>query len=221
MCRGLVIEFFFENTTVEEFRGKKVLEIGSRYVNGSVRPFVERFLMPASYVGIDIEQGRYVDLVVPVGQLVSRFGPDSFDVIISTETLEHLQDWKDAITNIKAALKTGGLLYLTTVRKGYGYHGYPYDFWRYEGDDMREIFRDFEIASLQEDAEGGICLKAVKPEDWRPCDLGGISLYSILLGRRTAAVTSLKDAPLGRRFKFRLAATVSSAGMKVLKKAIG
>ena len=62
MCRGLVIEFFFENTTVEEFRGKKVLEIGSRYVNGSVRPFVERFLMPASYVGIDIEQGRYVRL---------------------------------------------------------------------------------------------------------------------------------------------------------------
>jgi len=36
MCRILVIEFFIENVRFEEFKDKRVLEVGSRYVNGSV-----------------------------------------------------------------------------------------------------------------------------------------------------------------------------------------
>jgi len=46
MCDVAVLEFFMVEAREEEFAGKRVLEVGSKYVNGSVRPLVERFLAP-------------------------------------------------------------------------------------------------------------------------------------------------------------------------------
>jgi len=36
MCNVAVIEFFIEHVRLVEFHGKRVLEVGSKYVNGSV-----------------------------------------------------------------------------------------------------------------------------------------------------------------------------------------
>jgi hypothetical protein len=77
---------------LQEFDGKRVLEVGSKFVNGSVRPLIERFCSPRDYVGVDIEPGKYVDVVLPAEKLVNCFGPESFDVVISTELLEHVYD---------------------------------------------------------------------------------------------------------------------------------
>ena len=41
-----VLEFFIENTKSDEFEGKRVIEVGSKYANGSVRPLIEKFLKP-------------------------------------------------------------------------------------------------------------------------------------------------------------------------------
>jgi hypothetical protein len=41
--RILVLEFFIDNTMAEDFAQKRVLEVGSKYVNGSVRPIIEKF----------------------------------------------------------------------------------------------------------------------------------------------------------------------------------
>ena len=79
-----------ENVKKEEFENKKILEVGSKYVNGSVRPIVKKFLEPKEYIGVDIENGKYID------------------VIISTELLEHVQDWRSVIINMKNVLKKGG-----------------------------------------------------------------------------------------------------------------
>jgi hypothetical protein len=43
MCNVAVVEFFIESVEKGEFEGKRVLKVGSRYVNGSVRPLIERF----------------------------------------------------------------------------------------------------------------------------------------------------------------------------------
>jgi len=55
---------------IEEFKGKRVLEVRSKYIDGSVRPLIEKFASPEEYVGIDIELGKYVDIVLPAERLV-------------------------------------------------------------------------------------------------------------------------------------------------------
>jgi len=35
-----------------------------------------------------MESGKYVDVTLPVGKLVKRFGEKAFDVVISTELVE-------------------------------------------------------------------------------------------------------------------------------------
>ena len=67
----------------EEVRGKKILEMGARDVNGSFRPIVESW-GPAEYVGVDIEVGRGVDVMCPADHIVKRFGKDRFDVVLCT-----------------------------------------------------------------------------------------------------------------------------------------
>jgi len=138
MCNLAVIEFFIENVEREEFEGKKILEVGSKYVNGSVRPLIERFCSPREYVGVDLEPGIFVDLILPAEKLVEHFGFETFDVVIATELLEHVQDWRLVVNNIKGVLKRGGYLYLTTRSFGFPFHSYPYDFWRYEIEDMKK-----------------------------------------------------------------------------------
>ena len=202
MCHVSVIEFFVENTTIEEFRGNRVLEVGSKYVNGSVRPFVERFLSPKEYVGVDIERGKFVDVVCPAELIVDCFGEGSFDVVISTEVLEHVRDWRLVVDNMKRVLKPGGHIYITTRSRGFPYHGYPHDYWRYEIEDMKEIFADFDIIVLTLDHEAlGVFLKAKKPADYRPKDLSSIALYSMVLGKRTTSIPDADDMPFSRKIK--------------------
>jgi len=205
MCDIAVIEFFIKHVEPAESHGKRVLEIGSKYVNGSVRPLVERFLKPKEYLGIDIEPGKFVDIVLPAEEIVKYFGEGSFDVIISTELLEHVKDWRVVIKNTKAALKREGYLYLTTRSHGFPYHGSPHDFWRYEADDIRRIFSDFDIITLTKDHEAsGVFLKARKPEAYTPTDLSNIAIYSMVLGKRTLNIPNIKNMPFVKRLMHRV-----------------
>jgi SAM-dependent methyltransferase len=200
-----VLDFFMRYVDCEEFAGKRVLEVGSKFVNGSVRPLIERFCRPREYVGVDIEAGKYVDVVLPAERLVEHFGPESFDVVISTEVLEHVFDWRTVVNNMKAVLKPGGFIYITVPSKGFPYHAYPHDYWRYEIEDMEKIFGDFEIIALEKNWEApGVFLKARKSTNWSPNDLSQIELYSMVLGRRTREIVGMDKAPLARRLGIRL-----------------
>jgi SAM-dependent methyltransferase len=211
-----VLDFFLRNVDCREFDGKRVLEVGSKFVNGTVRPLIERFCSPKEYIGVDIEPGKYVDVVLPAEKLVNCFGPESFDVVISTELLEHVHDWRIVVNNMKTVLKRGGYIYITTRSRGFPYHAYPYDFWRYEPSDIIKIFRDFEIIKLEPDWETpGVFLKARKPFNWKPIDLNDIALYSIIIGKRTRKIVHLSDMPFIRRILFRLYSMILTFGRNV------
>jgi len=111
-----VIEFFIKNIYPEEFKDKRILEVGSKYVNGSVRPLIEKFLMPKEYIGADIEEGKFVDVILDAENLVNYFGREVFDVIISTELLEHVLNWRNVINNMKGVLKPGGYIYYNQIK---------------------------------------------------------------------------------------------------------
>ena len=146
-----------------EIEGKYVLEVGSRNVNGTPRSVIEP-MKPAKYVGVDLMQGPGVDVVLDAGDLVRHFGRESFDVVISTEMLEHTLDWRRAIQAMKGVLRPGGLVVITTRGPGFPYHEHPYDYWRFTVQDFLRIFADFQILELMDDPGApGVFLKARKP----------------------------------------------------------
>jgi SAM-dependent methyltransferase len=116
--------------TAADVAGRRVLEVGAFNVNGSVRPIVEAH-RPAVYLGVDQTPGPGVDQVVACDELVATFGPGSWDVVISTEMLEHVQDWQGSVAALCDVLAPGGLLLVTTRSPGFPYHPYPIDKWRY------------------------------------------------------------------------------------------
>jgi SAM-dependent methyltransferase len=178
MCNVACLYFALENLSEQEVRGRSVLEVGSRDVNGSVRGIVERW-QPAAYVGVDVQVGRGVDLLCPAEKLIERFGVESFDIIISTEMVEHVFDWRTVFSNIKQVCKRNGIILLTTRSRGFPCHDYN-DFWRYEGEDMKRILGDCQILVLERDyISPGVFVKARKPIDFHELDLSTYQLYGI------------------------------------------
>jgi len=199
VCNAACILFGFRSISASEVAGKRVLEIGSADRNGSLRPIIESY-HPREYVGIDVEPGPGVDRVAEAGQIVRVFGEESFDLVVSTETLEHIRDWRGAVSNIKRVCKRGGVVLLTTRSIGFPYHGYPYDFWRYDPDDVRVIFSDMEIVMLEQDSEitPGVFAKIRKAADFRENDLSNHQLYSIVEGKRVRQLEGTRT----RKFVF-------------------
>jgi SAM-dependent methyltransferase len=188
MCHQACIEFGVAQLRAAEIRGKTVLEVGARDVNGSLRGHVES-LGPASYVGVDIEVGPGVDELCRGEQLIERYGEESFDVVLSSEMLEHVRDWRAVVSNLKRVVKPTGILLFTTRSPGFRFHGYPFDFWRYELSDIAVLFSDFAIEVLLTDPSApGVFFKGRKPADFRERSLAGYPLYSMITERRTPQV---------------------------------
>src|SRR5215831_3175403 len=112
MCNQACLDFGKSLLLDSEMRGKRVLEVGSFDVNGSLRSYVQAHA-PASYHGTDIRMGPGVDEVCDAIGLISRFGKDSFDLVLSTEMLEHARDWRATIRNIKQVTRPGGTILIT------------------------------------------------------------------------------------------------------------
>lgn len=188
MCTQACIEFGRLQLKEEDIRGKSVIEVGSLDVNGSLRPIVEA-LGPGSYLGVDVQTGPGVDLICDANDLLDRFGPERFDVVISCELLEHVRDWRLVINNIKRILAPDGVMLITTRSEGFRFHGYPFDFWRYEPSDMEAIFSDCIIEALEKDPLApGVFIRARKPRTFVENDLRSHRLYSILRRKRTITV---------------------------------
>ena len=194
MCHPSILDFGAQHLREAEIRDRTVLEVGSRVVQASwmtLRHHVEA-LGPALYVGVDIEDGYGVDEICSAEDLRARYGDDAFDVVISTELLEHVRDWQIVVHNLKHVLKPGGSMLLTTRSFGFPHHGWPHDFWRFEVDDMRGVFADLDIVALERDpGDPGVLLKALKPLAF--CELvPTIDMYSVVLGRRAPSVPTLQ-----------------------------
>src|SRR5579859_2787949 len=100
MCNPACIQFAIWHIGREEVFGKSVIEVGSYNVNGSFRDHI-MYYAPASYLGVDAKPGPGVDRVCQAEQLLNSFQPSSFDLVVSTEMLEHVQDWRLVVRNLK------------------------------------------------------------------------------------------------------------------------
>ena len=197
MCNTLCLEFIEKALSEEDVKGKDVLEVGLFDVNGSPRTYVESML-PSSYVGIDIAPGPGVDEVCDAENLLERFGEHSFDILISTEMIEHVANWKLIISNFKRVLRPGGIVIVTTRSFGFPLHDYPVDYWRFETHDMDVIFSDFTECQIESDqSEPGVFITARKPEQFQEYNFDGYALFSMITLDRSLgldeAIASVKS----------------------------
>lgn len=87
-------------------RRLRVVEIGSRDVNGSVRPIFAGH----EYTGVDRASGPGVD-VVGDGATFGEAG--AYDLGLCCETLEHAANAADIVANLCRIVRPGGLLIVT------------------------------------------------------------------------------------------------------------
>ena len=118
----------------------KVLDVGSLDVNGSYRVLFKDD--DVEYTGLDIVEGKGVDIVVENPYWWHEVLHDVFDVVISGSMLEHATYPWESMKQIHRALKPGG--YCVTVAPGagehsHGYHGYPSDCFRFFPDGMASL----------------------------------------------------------------------------------
>lgn len=101
----------------DHFAGKRVLEIGSRDINGSVRGMFDE----GEFVGIDATAGRGVDVVCLAHEYDAE--PASFDVVCSLETFEHDPHADKSVKKMFELLRPSGLFFMTCAGDGRPEHG--------------------------------------------------------------------------------------------------
>lgn len=129
-----------------------ILEVGSYNVNGSVRTLFDQ----TNYLGVDIVEGPGVDRVVRQDPFDSFWNgvTDGFDLVVSTEMLEHdRRPWR-TLMNMCDALKDGGLLLVTARGNGFGDHNPP-DRFRFMEQGFHDIIEDagFEVLEVTADPQ--------------------------------------------------------------------
>lgn len=113
-----------------------VLDVGSLDINGSFRSAIES--REWEYTGLDIVVGENVDVVSD--DLYSYpFDDDSFDIVISGSTMEHVESIWLWVPELARLVKPGGLLIIITHHT-FAYHAHPVDCWRIMPDGMRHLF---------------------------------------------------------------------------------
>lgn len=88
------------------FIRSRVVEVGSRDINGSLRPLFDG----CEYIGIDALDGPGVDVMCEASRYVP---PWPCDVIVSTEALEHDPQWQATVRHMVSWLAPGGCLLLS------------------------------------------------------------------------------------------------------------
>ena len=157
--------------------GKTVLEVGCRNINGSLKDIIKAHF--PIYVGCDIEAGEEVDIVLDATKLVDFYGDRAFDMVVTANTFEHIEDWRLAISNIKRVVAEDGYI-IFIVPSVWEYHEYPGDYWRYSVNDVQNIFADCRIESIEEMGDNpnqvGVYAIIRKPVGFKEIDLSNYNL---------------------------------------------
>lgn len=98
------------------FKETKVIDFGSLDINGNNRYLFE----DCDYTGVDIGAGANVDAVCRAKDY-TPFEP--VDVVISTEMLEHDEEWEESLRQMVRVVKPHGLVLFTCATTGRPEHG--------------------------------------------------------------------------------------------------
>ena len=144
-------EKFIKTHLDREF--KNLLDVGSAHINGNIRQNV--IDAEIEYTGLDMREGRNVDIVLNAHDIPKKFDKESFDIVACFDTLEHDEMFWITIENMKWVLKKGGYLLIGVPGRNTPFHEEPQDYWRFLRTSVESWFEgmdDFFI-DVQYDAE--------------------------------------------------------------------
>ena len=130
------IEQFFKDH--KDISGS-VLDVGSRDISnlGDIRYAIPSTLR---YTGMDISGGQNVHLVMDAYDIKKKLKPESYDVVMCTEVLEHIAKPWIIVENMRWVLKPGGWLIITVPSLNHGRHDWPGDYYRFFETVLGEVF---------------------------------------------------------------------------------
>lgn len=171
-----------------EIKGKRILEVGS--ATWPWESIKERFKGCREFISIDLKSCFETDFICDAEDLVNFFGPESFELVISLFTIEHVKDWKKVISNFKNVCTPGGIIFISTCTQHFPYHD-DCDAWRFEVQDIYEIFSDcfVEFASTvpqdrKETPGEYVFAKIKKPHIFVEMSLDQQTIFNINYGKR-------------------------------------
>jgi SAM-dependent methyltransferase len=113
----------------------RVLDVGC-----GPKPYYPFFAERASeYVGVDIVAHPAADLVGPVEALPVEDG--SFDIVLCTQVLEHCDDPRRAVAELRRVTAPGGRV-LASTHGVQVYHPSPQDYWRWTHGGLHKLFEE-------------------------------------------------------------------------------
>jgi SAM-dependent methyltransferase len=121
--------------------GLRVLDVGC-----GVKPYYPYFAAAAAYVGVDVQENPNADVHGPIEALPLEDG--SFDVVLCTQVLEHVDDPAAAVRELHRVAAPGGRV-LASTHGVMVYHPNPVDYWRWTHTGLERLFSDYAWQSVQ------------------------------------------------------------------------
>lgn len=124
-----------------------IVDVGAFDVNGNYRHVFDA--APWRYLGLDVEMGPNVDILVPDPyDWSAEIDAESIDVVMSGSAFEHIEMFWRTAEQIGRILKPGGLLCIVAPASG-PEHRCPVDCWRFYPDGLHVIARCAGLETLE------------------------------------------------------------------------
>lgn len=133
----------YERTIPKILKGSKkykILDYGC-----GVRPYEHLFEGHIEkYTGIDVGSNPNAEIEITPGQKLP-FGDNEFDIVLSSQVLEHVEDVEQYMNECNRVLNTGGYLLLST-HGTWQYHASPYDYNRWTGIGLKILLEKYNFS---------------------------------------------------------------------------
>ncbi|HEY0594056.1 MAG TPA: class I SAM-dependent methyltransferase [Thermoanaerobaculia bacterium] len=141
----------------------RAMPAGTRLLDaGAGECAYKRFFGHCAYTAVDLAVGdtgwNYInlDVIAPLHRL--PIAEASFDAVLCTQVLEHLERPAESLAEIHRVLRSGGRLYLTAPM-AHPEHQVPYDFYRYTSFGLRSLIGGAGFREIEVEPFGGLFVR--------------------------------------------------------------
>ncbi|MDD5596671.1 MAG: methyltransferase domain-containing protein [Victivallaceae bacterium] len=102
-------------------------------------PYSSLYKNNNKYIRADIDKSQNADIIIQANKIPLE--SESADIVLSTQVLEHVEDYNQYLKEAQRILKPDGIIILST--HGYWiYHPHPADYWRWTQAGLKKILSD-------------------------------------------------------------------------------